>query len=113
MSDEKIKQYLIERSGGEQLVVTIPSSWKVTFGALHPGGRENYDGQVLRMYESQNQQRAVFTNVRSFRDLSIKIKRRIVNVDEKKEFMKRQGKEMSSSEVKVQEIWVDANVSGS
>lgn len=112
MANEDTKRFLIERTGGESLVVEIPASWKVTFGKLHPtDGRDSYDGsgKTLRMYESDNKQRAVFTNVIAFRDLSIKVRRKVVNVEEKKFFAKKEGKQVSNEELKTTVLWVDGN----
>jgi hypothetical protein len=49
--------------------ITIPSTWKVTFGAIVPGKTVSAYG--LRIWEGTDKQRAVFANVESFRDLSI------------------------------------------
>lgn len=56
--------------------VQIPASWKVTYGNLHGGAAKmgtNYDshyGHVLRIYESNDKQRAVFPGVISFIDVT-------------------------------------------
>jgi hypothetical protein len=55
--------------------VTIPETWKVTFGAIVPSVKGGYSsgGFGLRIWEATDKQRAVFANVASFRDLSIEI----------------------------------------
>jgi hypothetical protein len=82
-SSTKMTTYMIEFAGGKQKRVTVPAEWKVTFGPLAPGskGYENNGekGLCLRMYENQSQQRAVFTKVASFRDMSIHVEERVVH----------------------------------
>lgn len=57
--------------------ITVPASWKVTFGAVVPTtksvGASSYGaaGWGLRFWEAADKQRAVYTNVVSFRDISI------------------------------------------
>ena len=59
-----------------QFKITIPADWKVTFGTAG-GNRNGYDDRELRIYESDKKQRACFTGVRSFRDLSLPLFRLI------------------------------------
>src|SRR3984957_6904587 len=68
-----MKTYFVQRKNGRDQKVTVPASWKVTFGPLNPGSR-NADAShpALRFYESTNQQRMVITDVLCFRDTSIK-----------------------------------------
>lgn len=78
---EQMKTYHVCRKGGRDQRITVPASWKVTFGPLNPGSRGHEAGQpALRFYESQNQQRAVITDVISFRDTSIKVEEKRTNV---------------------------------
>jgi bifunctional DNA-binding transcriptional regulator/antitoxin component of YhaV-PrlF toxin-antitoxin module len=54
--------------------ITIPKSWRITFGAITPGMREersNNPKLALRVYETEKKQRAIFTDVLSFMDTSI------------------------------------------
>jgi hypothetical protein len=70
-------RYLVNQQGGE-FVIEIPASWKVTLGAVNPG-KGAYDGQSLhcmRIWEGEKQ-RAVFCDVRGFRDLSIPMARKV------------------------------------
>jgi len=54
--------------------ITIPATWKVTFGALVPAKAGASMGpHGLRIWEGTDKQRAVFANVSSFRDLSLDI----------------------------------------
>lgn len=75
--------YLLEFKNGKQKRITVPSSWKVTFGPLAPGskGYENNGekGLCLRLYENKDQQRAVFTGIASFRDTSFSVEERVVH----------------------------------
>jgi len=70
---------LVERSRSERFKIEVPADWKVTFGS--PGGNRGGfpdEGKELRIYEAENKQRACFTGVRSFRDLSIPVTRLVV-----------------------------------
>lgn len=62
--------YEIETSRGNYRI-TIPSTWKVTYGPVSPG-KYTEGGNALRIYEDDKRQRAMFTNVTSFRDMSLK-----------------------------------------
>lgn len=77
-----MKTYFVERTGGNDQRVTVPASWKVTFGPLNPGSK-NQGGSgspALRFYEALNKQRMVITGVVSFRDTSIKIEEKRTQV---------------------------------
>lgn len=82
MEEEKVETttYLLNLRGKKRQKVTVPAAWKATFGPLVPGGRS---GEIaLRFYENKEKQRAVFTNVESFRDLSIPVVEEIENIQE-------------------------------
>jgi len=88
MKSSDTRTLLVERRGGEEFQVDIPSGWKVTFGPLAvSNGPKTGNGpqmpMALRLYESDNCQRAVFTDVVSFRDMSIPMRMKKVNVQEK------------------------------
>lgn len=73
--------YYIERAGGLDQKVTVPSHWKVTFGPLNPGSKGGEASTpALRFYESPNQQRMVITNVKCFRDMGIQVEEKRVSV---------------------------------
>ena len=75
--DEDIRTYEIVRSVGrapEVIRLDIPADYKVTYGPIQPNGRQSGEGYVLRIYENEKMQRAVFHNVLSFRDLSLSMK---------------------------------------
>lgn len=69
---EETKTYLVKRNG-EDLKITVPAKWKVTYAPVQPGDR--HSGNCLRFYESDKQQRAIFTDVKSFMDLSIGVEK--------------------------------------
>ncbi len=66
--------------------MTVPEGWKITFSPWsNQGGNtksygqtgvQNSVGWMLRLYETKERQRAVFTNVVQFRDLSLPIRRK-------------------------------------
>lgn len=60
--------YHIEFIDREPIRVTIPASWKITFGAVVPGkeGGAQYGSFGLRIWETADKQRAVFPNVTRF-----------------------------------------------
>lgn len=71
------KEYIIDSDKGI-FKITIPSSWKVTYGRVQPTECGGYGGSgadqfCVRIYETEKQQRAIFTGVKSFRDLGIKL----------------------------------------
>src|SRR5215472_17483150 len=68
------KTYIIHRNY-ETLRVTVPASWKVTFGPGVPfsNPKNGCTSWALRFYEAKDKQRAIFTDVISFFDTSIKL----------------------------------------
>ena len=73
---------VLELKDGGLRRVTVPSAWKVTFGPLAPANKGGNGGLCLRMYEDNTRQRAIFTDVRTFRDASIPIEERVTKTDE-------------------------------
>jgi hypothetical protein len=70
----EMRTYEITFTDRGPIRITIPETWKVTFGAVVPGAKGGYSGTFgLRIWEATDKQRAVFANVASFRDLSIEI----------------------------------------
>jgi hypothetical protein len=103
------KEYLVERKSGK-FTVEVPGDWKVTFGAMAPGGKNPYSGHggwTLRFYETKEKQRAVFTDVVSFRDLSIPVKKLVQKVDKESTFKSDgKGNTKATDNVKVEEFFV-------
>lgn len=90
------KTYIITHEDGTRRKITVPESWKVTFGPASRGERKNNTHNLkmpmaLRFYESDTKQRAIFTDVVSFRDASIKIEEEKVRVEEKDGFTECEG----------------------
>jgi len=75
---EDLTTYIITKRDDTRLKITVPTSWKVTFGLFAPGSQSNGGKSALRFYEgSKENQRAVFMDVESFRDASITIEEEI------------------------------------
>lgn len=71
---QSLRTLLIELNDGRRMKFTIPSTYKITFGRLHPGEKGFNDGEVLRVYAgstANSSQVAVFRDVRSFRDTAL------------------------------------------
>lgn len=80
------KTYIMDLSNGRLRRITVPSSWKVTFGPLVPpreSERHERKTFALRFYEGKDQQRAIFTDVLSFRDESLKVEERVTKTKQK------------------------------
>ena len=81
---EKQKTYILELTNGDIRKVTVPESWRLTFGPTIPftGGKQyqtpTSTNIALRFYEGAGKDnlRAVFTDVKSFRDEGISIMER-------------------------------------
>lgn len=108
-----MKTYLIEFENGKRKRITVPESWKVTFGPAVAGvnkpgrGYQHEMPMALRFYESTDKQRAIFTDVTSFRDLSIEIEEEVVSVQEKQGYMECEGvRKATTFQAKTRE-WVD------
>lgn len=83
------KILLLELKGNKKKKIIIPENWKVTFGPLVPGSKGGYNGHsglALRIYESPTKQRAVFTDVVSFRDLSIPVEEEVLKIHQQKAY---------------------------
>ena len=99
MAKDEMKTYLIEFENGKKQKITVPESWKVTFGPASKGANAGTTrtGSVykvplaLRFYESETKQRAIFTDVIGFRDMSIKIEEMKTKIQEKDGYMECEG----------------------
>ena len=91
------KTYILIHDDNTRKRITVPANWKVTFGPAAIGMNSNKSGSnlkmplALRFYEDEKHQRAIFTDVKSFMDSSIKIEEEIVNVQEKEGFVECEG----------------------
>lgn len=102
---EAVRQLLV-KTHREEFRLTIPIGWKITFSKVNPqaGG---HDAHALRIYESDNQQRACFTGVESFRDLAIPLERRIKKTKTKAEAASDgRGKRSAQRDEEVEFEWV-------
>jgi hypothetical protein len=69
-------EYLVIQDRGE-FVIELPVTWKLTFGAVNPGAPPHgRDLHCLRIWEGEKL-RAVFCDVRGFRDLSLPLARKV------------------------------------
>lgn len=82
---ENMTTYLLLMNDGTRQKITCPTAWTVTFGPLMPGAKDpNYNGHkaiALRIRDGQRQ-KAVFTNVESFRDMSMAIETEVTKTKE-------------------------------
>ena len=108
--------YLIEFENKKKQKITVPASWKVTFGpavVAPTGGRGTFQGKMpmaLRFYESKENQRAIFTQVANFRDTSIEIEEEVQNVQEKTGYTEVDGRRKATTfQVRTKE-WVNPDM---
>src|SRR5580765_5304474 len=75
--------YLLIMKDGTKQKITCPTKWTLTFGPLCPGTKDNngYNATSLRIRDGQHQ-KAVFTGVESFRDMSMSIETEIVKTQQ-------------------------------
>jgi hypothetical protein len=105
------KTYILELLNGDLRRITVPETWKLTFGPVVPysGKGGSSDGRVcLRFYEgSKENLRAVFTDVRAFRDESMEIRERRTEV-KRQVVQRRDGGGMKNVEVEARVTeWVN------
>jgi len=109
---EDTKTYLIRHKDNSERRITVPESWKVTFGPAVKGMRSGTGVNLkvplcLRFYESDTKQRAIFTDVVSFRDTSILIEERKVEVQEKEGYMECDGVKKKTTFQAKSTTWVN------
>lgn len=63
--------------GTEKIVENVPASARLTFGKVNPADKGWGDSWCLRIYTTANNQLAVFTGVREFRDSSLSVKTKV------------------------------------
>jgi hypothetical protein len=73
--------YLIQQQGGD-FIIEISPEWKLTFGAVNPGGQmSGRDLHCVRVWDGANAKtarlKAVYCDCRGFRDLSIPLARKV------------------------------------
>lgn len=90
---EGMTTYLINMKDGSRQKITCPTDWAVTFGPLTPGSKDSnngYHGLALRIRDGVRQ-KAVFTGVESFRDMSLQIEEEITKSKEEAFFREEDG----------------------
>lgn len=103
-----LSTFLVVTSEG-RLRISVPSTWKVTFGPAVPPSpkQQRYGGNherswCLRFYEAENKQRACFTDVTGFYDLSLPIEREVTEKSgERRWVVSSEGSSSSKEEVVV------------
>ena len=77
-ADPATLSYLVQRGGQPDVIIQIRADWRLTFGAVNPGAQTTgrYDLHCLRVYEGEKL-RAVLCDVKSFRDQSIPLARKV------------------------------------
>ncbi len=89
MTDTEMKTYILTLRNGNLRKVTVPATWKTTFGPTVPferkgGGFNSGESWALRFYEGAKENlRAIFTDVASFYDESIEIMERVTSTQRK------------------------------
>jgi hypothetical protein len=74
---DELISYYVRVGHGEDFVLQVKASWKLTFGAVNPGAPPHgRDLHCLRVWEGEKL-RAVFSNVQAFRDLSLPLARKV------------------------------------
>jgi len=113
MAEEEKITYLIEKENGKRFKITVPASWKVTFGPATKGGDRRTTPSnlkmpmALRFYENDVKQRAIFTDVVNFRDVSIPVEEEKVDMQEKDGFTEVDGvRQRTTFQVKTKR-WVN------
>lgn len=113
----KAKTYILDCDDGTRKRITVPADWKVTFGPAASGGNKIILGErhlkmpmALRFYESEHRQRAIFTDVKSFRDASIEIEIEEVRIQEKDGYVECDGvRKRTTFQAKTKE-WVSPDI---
>lgn len=83
------KTYILELKNGDTRKITIPASWKMTYGSVVPYTTRNerpgtHADYALRLYEgSKENLRAVMTDVVAIRDASIQLMEKRTTVQRK------------------------------
>lgn len=108
----EMKTYIIEFENNKRQRITVPASWKVTFGPAAAGVNKGNNNHLkmpmaLRFYERTDLQRAIFTDVKSFRDNSIQIEEERVDVREKAGFVEVEGTRKATTFQAKTKTWVD------
>ena len=109
MEKTETRTLLIKQSNEAEIQIDIPADWKITFGPLFTSSEKFHSRTpaALRIYETDKTQRAIFTDVIWFRDMSIPIRIKRKDVWEKQEYTERGGERKRTSQSKATAKWVD------
>jgi hypothetical protein len=109
MSETGTRTYEIVTAREGKFRIDIPEAWKVTFGPII--GAKGYDGggMAFRVWESEKQQRALFTNVTGFRDLSLPMMREAVRKYGTDDWVMDDGSYVGKKSETVERKWVPAD----
>lgn len=106
-SEPAMKTYVLEKTNGQKSRVTVPAAWKLTFGPIWIPAKGNSHElkYALRFYEGNKEnQRAVFSDVKSFRDTSIQIEEQVTKTRAETYYKDtRNGRKAVQAEAKVTE----------
>jgi len=108
--DKDTVTYLITKTDGSEFQIDIPSAYRVTFGPAFVGGGPQVNGKIpmaLRFYESEKAQRAIFTDVASFRDMSIPMRIKQVKTQTKHGFVEFEGVRKQTTFQASTSEWID------
>ena len=107
MAESETRTFEIVTSS-RTLRIKVPENWKITYGLVHPGSKSHQKEYVLRMYESDTKQRAIFRNVVSFRDTSLEMQELVITSDETGETVKSSDGSLDLTKKKnITSEWVD------
>lgn len=109
---EDTKTYLLETKGGKKKRLTLPASYSLTFGPTIPyqrGHSPDSSAWSLRIYREagKKQLAAIFTDVKSFRDMDLGITEQRVRT--KRQVMEKastKGGKAVVAEARIEE-WID------
>lgn len=102
---DDIRTYEILTKDGEY-ELEVPADYKITYAPIQPGRFDHSTGNVLRIYENENKQRAMFTNVITFRDKSMPLRKKIKITKQKaRDKNDNRGNRESERDVEVEEKW--------
>jgi len=107
--DEVNVNYYVRCRDGD-FILEVPSSYKLTFGAVNPGSPPHgHDLHCLRIYDGPNAKtsnlRAVFCNVSGFRDLSLPLARKTTKETGSAEWSRDDGSEIVTRKRELAEAW--------
>jgi hypothetical protein len=96
--EDEVRTYFVRCQDGD-FMLEIPSSYKLTFGAVNPSSQtHSHDLHCLRIYDGPNAKnaalRAVFCNVSGFRDLSMPLARKTTKETGSAEWSRDDGSEI-------------------